>query len=52
MYIMYLTLRFIQLQLLRNNFFYAKVEVSPLYVFLITRNAMIKKSKKKTTKIL
>lgn len=39
---MYLTLRFIQLQLLRYRFFYAKVEVSSLYIFLVTRDLMIK----------
>lgn len=40
---MYLTLRFIQLQLFKNRFFYAKIEVSSLYIFLLTRDAMIKK---------
>lgn len=43
MCIMYLKLRLIQLQLIKNRFFYAQIQVSSLYVFLVTRDAMIKK---------
>lgn len=49
---MYLTLRFIQLQLFKNIFFYANIEVSSSYIFLLTRDAMIKKENKTHQNIL